>query len=111
MKENEPEPMTTSTDPQKENHPQMREIVDRNITALLARRLEADKRRPMREHVADRITAFTGSMSFVYLHLVIFGLWIVINLGWISFVPRFDPSFVILAMAASVEAIFLSTFV
>ena len=35
----------------------------------------------------------------------------IINLGWIPGVPRFDPTFVILAMEASVEAIFLSTFV
>jgi uncharacterized membrane protein len=38
-------------------------------------------------------------------------LWIVINLGWLPFIKRFDPSFVVLAMFASVEAIFLSTFV
>src|SRR5438093_2408734 len=50
-------------------------------------------------------------MPFVYLHLIIFGLWIIINLGWIPFLPAFDPTFVVLAMAASVEAIFLSTFV
>jgi uncharacterized membrane protein len=40
-----------------------------------------------------------------------FGAWIVANLGVISGIPQFDPSFVILAMIASVEAIFLSTFV
>ena len=56
------------------------------------------------------ITQFTGSMKFVYLHVLIFGAWIIINLG-ITPLPRFDPSFVILAMFASVEAIFLSTFV
>jgi uncharacterized membrane protein len=50
-------------------------------------------------------------MTFVGLHLLIFGAWIAINLGAIPLVPRFDPSFVILAMVASVEAIFLSTFV
>ncbi len=44
------------------------------------------------------------------MHLVVFGLWILINLGWAPPLPRFDPSFVILAIA-SVEAIFLSTFV
>ncbi|TIM37717.1 DUF1003 domain-containing protein, partial [Mesorhizobium sp.] len=32
-------------------------------------------------------------------------------LGWIPITPPFDPTFVILAMVASVEAIFLSTFV
>lgn len=49
-------------------------------------------------------------MFFVYLHLVIFGTWIIWNLGWIGLKP-FDKSFVVLAMFASVEAIFLSTFV
>jgi uncharacterized membrane protein len=62
------------------------------------------------QRLADSITSFAGSMAFVYLHLLIFGAWIAINLGWLG-LPRFDPSFVILAMAASVEAIFLSTFV
>ena len=33
------------------------------------------------------------------------------NLGWVPVVPAWDPSFVVLAMVAAVEAIFLSTFV
>ena len=49
-------------------------------------------------------------MLFVYIHLILFGVWIFWNAGWIGLKP-FDPSFVILAMFASVEAIFLSTFV
>jgi uncharacterized membrane protein len=48
-------------------------------------------------------------MRFVYLHLAIYGSWIIWNL--IPGLAHFDPTFVILAMAASVEAIFLSTFV
>jgi len=50
-------------------------------------------------------------MTFVYIHLVFYGAWILVNLGFIPGVPKFDPSFVVLAMEASVEAIFLSTFV
>jgi len=50
-------------------------------------------------------------MLFVYLHLAFFGFWIVANLGWIPGIPKWDESFVVLAMWASVEAIFLSTFV
>ena len=49
-------------------------------------------------------------MTFVYLHAMLFGAWMVLNLGWTPIQP-FDPSFVVLAMVASVEAIFLSTFV
>lgn len=86
-------------------------VVDRNIKALLDRRNRENRERRASEKIADRITAFTGSMAFVYLHLAFFGLWIAVNLGWLPFIPKFDPTFVVLAMVASVEAIFLSTFV
>jgi uncharacterized membrane protein len=49
-------------------------------------------------------------MRFVYVHLLIYGLWITANLGWLGIEP-WDPTYVVLAMIASVEAIFLSTFV
>ncbi|HEY0025525.1 MAG TPA: DUF1003 domain-containing protein [Longimicrobium sp.] len=86
-------------------------VVDRNVRALVARRAAEDRRKSTSERVADRITGFTGSMRFVYIHLLLFGTWIVVNVGLVPGLPRFDPSFVILAMVASVEAIFLSTFV
>ncbi len=89
----------------------MARVVERNIQALLDRRQAEERRLNWHERVAEAITRFTGSMTFVYIHLVVYGLWIVINLGWIPFIPRFDPTFVILAMEASVEAIFLSTFI
>jgi uncharacterized membrane protein len=82
-----------------------------NIDTLTARQRAEAQNAPWSDRVADRITGFTGSMTFVALHLLGFGWWIVINLGWVPGVPRFDPSFVVLAMIASVEAIFLSTFV
>ena len=89
----------------------MARVVDRNVRALLQHRQEEQVSRNRQERIADAVTRFTGSMRFVYIHLVVFGTWIAINLGWLPFAPRFDPSFVVLAMVASVEAIFLSTFV
>jgi uncharacterized membrane protein len=53
--------------------------------------------------LADRITAFSGSMAFVYLHLVWFGC-------WIGFGVEKYP-YGLLTMIVSLEAIFLSTFV
>ncbi len=89
----------------------MTEVLERNIRTLIERRRHEEKRKSLEDGIADAITRLTGSMRFVYIHLVIFGIWITANLGWLPPLPRFDPSFVILAMAASVEAIFLSTFV
>ncbi|MBW3630325.1 MAG: DUF1003 domain-containing protein [Gemmatimonadetes bacterium] len=86
-------------------------VVERNIDALFRHRREEEKQRTRQEKIADGVTRFTGSLLFVYIHLALFGMWIFINLGWIPLVPRFDESFVVLAMFASVEAIFISTFV
>ena len=50
-------------------------------------------------------------MYFVYFHIVWFGVWILINLGFFGIEP-FDPfPFGLLTMIVSLEAIFLSTFV
>lgn len=86
-------------------------VLERNIQALQERRTREEAQAAFQERLAQRITRFTGSMGFVYLHLAVFGAWIFINLGLIPSVGPFDPSFIILAMVASVEAIFLSTFV
>lgn len=82
-----------------------------NIDAVEQRREQDAENATTEERIATRVTAFTGSMMFVYLHVAIYGAWILINLGAVRGIPPFDPSFVILAMEASVEAIFLSTFV
>lgn len=90
--------------------PGMAHIVERNIDALLNRHKKEEKQKTFEERLADAVTRFTGSMMFVYIHLVLFGVWICWNVGLLGLKP-FDPSFVVLAMFASVEAIFLSTFV
>jgi uncharacterized membrane protein len=52
--------------------------------------------------IADKITAFAGSMNFVYLHVVLFAFWMLI----------FEKSpWPTLTLIVSLEAIFLSTFV
>jgi uncharacterized membrane protein len=103
--------MTHSREPSVERPPaELTGVVERNIRTLLERRRADDHRRGWEDRLADGITRFTGSMRFVYLHLFVFGLWIVVNLPW-SPLPRFDLSYIVLAMVASVEAIFLSTFI
>ena len=80
----------------------------------LASRLKVEPNPALLEHarkraesvqsrIADRITAFAGSMAFVYIHVVWFGCWI--GLG----VEKYPYG--LLTMIVSLEAIFLSTFV
>jgi len=57
----------------------------------------------VQNRIADRITAFSGSMAFVYLHVIWFAC-------WIGFGVEKYP-FGLLTMIVSLEAIFLSTFV
>jgi uncharacterized membrane protein len=69
--------------------------------ALLSREKERAEARQNR--VADKITAFSGSMLFVYLHIIWFGCWIAFGVE--------DYPYGLLTMIVSLEAIFLSTFV
>jgi uncharacterized membrane protein len=68
----------------------------------------ADRANSWQLRLADRITAFAGAMLFVWIHAVLFGLWIATDgLG-----VTHDPfPFNFLTMVVSLEAIFLSTFV
>jgi uncharacterized membrane protein len=86
-------------------------ILRRNIDAVEDHVRDQRRRAGLQERVAHGITDFVGSMWFVYVHLVIVAGWVVVNLGWVPGVARFDPMFFALATGASVEAIFISTFV
>jgi uncharacterized membrane protein len=86
-------------------------VLARNIQAVIAARQKSQRGKPLEERVADAMSRFAGSMRFVYLHAIVVALWIAWNRGWLGGLAPFDPTFVVLAMVASVEAIFLSTFV
>jgi uncharacterized membrane protein len=86
-------------------------VLHRNIDALQERRRSEERKAGVQEKIAEAVTRFTGSMLFVYLHLAALGFWVLANVGLVPGVKPWDSSFVILATTASVEAIFLSTFV
>ena len=91
--------------------PHLAPIVQRNIDTILELRQELRRSRTRADRLADTITCWSGSMLFVYVHVVWFAAWIVVNLHWTP-VPPFDPyPFQLLTMIVSLEAIFLSTFV
>ena len=75
---------------------------------------EADqlKERPLFVKIADYLTSSFGGIGFFAVNAIIFAFWIVINLGYIPSMPVFDPyPFILLTMAVSLEAIFLSIIV
>ena len=62
-----------------------------------------ERAQSVENRIADRITAFAGSMTFVYIHIAWFACWIAFGVE--------DYPFGLLTMIVSLEAIFLSTVV
>lgn len=85
-------------------------VLDRNVRALVEHRAEETRPKTAGERIADGIAHFAGSMASVYLHLLVVALWVVLNISLLP-IPPFDPGFALLGTCASVEAIFLATFV
>lgn len=89
----------------------LNDVIDRNISTLLEVRRQLEKRKSIVTKVADAITGFCGSFTFVYLHVVWFGFWILWNTGLLGLEPFDVYPFGLLTMTVSLEAIFLSMFV
>jgi CRP/FNR family transcriptional regulator, cyclic AMP receptor protein len=86
----------------------LRHTASRNVNA------EAEDHRTAVERAADWIAAFSGSITFLMLHVVFFAAWILLNVNWLPGwkPPMFDRfPFGLLTMVVSLEAIILSVFV
>ena len=84
----------------------LRHTASRNVNEEMA------DRRTAVQKVADWIAEFSGSIPFLMIHVVIFALWILLNLQSVPMAPMFDPfPFGLLTMVVSLEAIILSVFV
>jgi uncharacterized membrane protein len=107
----QPTPNREERADQSEDTPALSQVIERNIRTIINLRVQADHARGIQDHLADAITAFSGRMGFVYVHIVWFSLWMVLNTGWFGVRP-FDPfPYGLLTMVVSLEAIFLATFV
>jgi uncharacterized membrane protein len=92
-------------------NPLLSHIIERNIRTITRLRLQTARERHVQDRLADAITSFSGSMLFVYLHILWFGAWLLVNTGYMGIKP-FDPfPYGLLTMIVSLEAIFLATFV
>lgn len=90
------------------------DALDREIRSNVLKIAEIEEaqktNRSFGEKVSELIAAFCGSMVFVYVHIIWFAMWVLIN-SVFTF-ARFDPfPYTFLTLVVSLEAIFLSTFI
>ena len=84
----------------------LRHTASRNVNVA------AEDTRSTVQKAADWIAEFSGSISFLVLHIVFFAAWILMNVTLVPGAPMFDPfPFGLLTMVVSLEAIILSVFV
>jgi CRP/FNR family cyclic AMP-dependent transcriptional regulator len=92
----------------------LRHTASRNVNK------EMEDTRSLVQRTADTIAEFSGSLAFLFIHVALFFVWIVLNIDWIhrfradwlERISGFDPfPFGLLTMAVSLEAIVLSVFV
>jgi CRP/FNR family cyclic AMP-dependent transcriptional regulator len=84
----------------------LRHTATRNVNEEIA------DTRTVVQKTADWIAAFSGSIPFLLIHVVLFAIWLLLNTVKVPGIPQFDPyPFGFLTLAVSLEAIFLSVFV
>jgi uncharacterized membrane protein len=87
------------------------ELTRQNVETILRLEEATKAKRTRVEKVADAITRLCGSMTFVWIHVVWYGAWIITNVALPEH-ERFDPfPFSFLTLVVSLEAIFLATFI
>jgi uncharacterized membrane protein len=90
----------------RETNEKLRRTASRNVN------VETEDKRSAVMKVADWISEFSGSLEFLFIHIGLFFLWIVLNSGPLARFGGFDPfPYGLLTMCVSLEAIILSVFV
>ncbi len=86
------------------------ELTEQNVRAIVDLERAAKLNRSFSQRVAHSVASFCGTMTFAWVHVVWFSVWIGINV-WPG-VKHVDPfPFIFLTLMVSLEAIFLSTFI
>ena len=99
------------TDPPPATPESIDTLTDRNLQAILHKERSVQSDTTIGHRFAGHVAAFCGSMTFVWIHVVIFTLWIAYNTSpWV--LVHYDPlPFTFLNFTLSIEAIFLSAFI
>lgn len=82
-------------------------VLAENIELLVAEHRRERESESRTRIIVGRIAGFVGSIHFLYVHLIFFGLWIISNRCETP-LPRFDPDLHFLTIFAALESLFLS---
>jgi uncharacterized membrane protein len=86
------------------------QLTEQNVKAIVELENAARANCSFSQRAAQRIAAFCGSMTFVWIHIAWFGAWIAFNT--LPGLKHLDPfPYTFLTLLVSLEAIFLSTFI
>ena len=85
-------------------------MTEKNVETVKRLEEAARNQRTPTDRLAEKIASFCGRMTFVWVHVLWFGSWIILNV--VPGIPHVDPfPFTFLTLIVSLEAIFLSTFI
>jgi uncharacterized membrane protein len=86
------------------------DVTENNVQTIMRLEEAAKADRDLGDRTAEWVANFCGRFSFVWVHLIWFCAWLIINS--VPGLPHFDPyPFTFLTLVVSLEAIFLSTFI
>lgn len=92
------------------NGQSVEELTQQNVAKVSNLEESAREQRTSADRIAEAIANFCGSMTFVWVHIIWFGGWILLNsIPGLPHIDRFPFTF--LTLVVSLEAIFLSTFI
>jgi uncharacterized membrane protein len=93
------------------HHPKsVEDLTEQNVKTIAELERASQSQQTSADRIADRITRFCGSMTFFWVHVVWFAVWIVSNTA-LPIKPIDPYPFSFLTLVVSLEAIFLSTFI
>jgi uncharacterized membrane protein len=91
--------------------PELVAVLEENIRTILKVRQEALGKRSFEQRISDKITETVGHISFLYVHIVLILVYILINTGILGIKP-FDPyPFPLLIGIITIEVLFITTFI
>ena len=94
-----------------EYDPELVEVLEENIRTIFKIRQDAQQQCSFEQKLSDKITNTVGHISFLYLHLLVILIYILINTGLFGIKP-FDPyPFSLLVGVITIEVLFISTFI